>query len=133
MEDLASSEAWNNLGCAIAGLERLDEAEFCFNKAIAFRPGNAKAHTNLGDLCYLREVYGEAIPHYEEALRLNPTDVEVLTLMANCYLKMGAYPSAILGYRAVLERDPSLAEARGNLQAALALQGNGAHGGTGGP
>lgn len=120
----ASSEAWNNLGCALAATDRLEEAKDCFKEAIAIAPGNAKAHRNLGDLSYLSQTYQEAILCYEEALRLNSSDLEALLLLTNCYLHQGAYASAVLGYRAVLEQDPSHAEARENLEAALTLGGN---------
>jgi protein O-GlcNAc transferase len=66
--------AQNDLGCALFGVERLDEAAACFARAVELQPGYANAHFNLGVAHSLRGDYERALACAETALRLQPED-----------------------------------------------------------
>jgi len=61
-----------NVGNALAGLRRDDEAKAWFEKAIGMNPRFARAYTNLGALLVRQQKYDEAIRQLEAAQALNP-------------------------------------------------------------
>jgi len=56
---------------------------------------------------------------------MNPQDAEVLLVLANAYMKLGAFDSAALGYKTVLKLDPESREACDNLALALRMRAEG--------
>jgi len=61
-----------NVGNALAGLRRDDEAKAWFEKTIGMNPRFARAYTNLGALLVRQQKYDEAIRQLEAAQALNP-------------------------------------------------------------
>ncbi len=66
--------AQNDLGCALFGVERIEEAAACFARAVELQPGYAHAHFNLGAAHSLRGDFERALACAEAALRLQPED-----------------------------------------------------------
>ncbi len=66
--------AQNDLGCALFGVERIDEAAECFARAVELQPGYANAHFNAGVVHSLRGEHELALTCAETALRLQPDD-----------------------------------------------------------
>ena len=54
-------------------------------KAIRHAPEFAQAYTTLGDTCDLTGQYQDAIKHYQEAIRLNPSLIKAYLNVANIY------------------------------------------------
>jgi predicted O-linked N-acetylglucosamine transferase (SPINDLY family) len=79
--------AQNDLGCALFGVERLDEAAECFARAVQLQPGYADAHFNFGVVHSLRGDNERALACAETALRLQPGNptfaAKVLTEVQN--------------------------------------------------
>ena len=67
--------AHNNLGLALAGRGRIDEAMAQYGKALAIKPDYAEAHVNLGLALTARRI-DEAIEHYRKALEIKPDYAE---------------------------------------------------------
>ena len=61
-----------NVGNALAGLRRDDEAKVWFERAIRMNPRLARARTNLGALLARQQQFDEAIRQLEAAMGLNP-------------------------------------------------------------
>ena len=64
------AEAHINLGIALAGCGRIDEAIAHYQKALEIKPDFAEAHDNLGIALAGRGRIDEAIEHYQKALAL---------------------------------------------------------------
>ncbi len=87
------------------------------------RPGNAAAQNNLGNVLAHSNRAEEALPHYEEALRLNPNNADVHYNAGNALSKLGRLPEAIAHYEEALRLKPGLADAHNALGIALSLAG----------
>ena len=78
-----------NLGVALAGRGRFDEAIAHFQKALEIKPDYAEAHANLGAALAGRGRVDEAIAHYQKALEIKPDYAE-----AHCNLGSASRPRA---------------------------------------
>ena len=65
-------ETYSNLGNALQGQGKLDEAVAEHRNAIRFNPGYAEAYSNLGNVLQGQGKLDEAIAEYREAIRLKP-------------------------------------------------------------
>ena len=65
----------------------------------------------------------EAIPHYEQALQLNPNYAEAHYNLGVALAQQGQWPEAIPHFERALQLKPDYAEAHYNLGVALAQQG----------
>src|SRR5262249_45669336 len=64
--------AHDNLGTALAGKGKPEEAIACFRKAIEFGPKLAQAHYNLGNTLLARGKPEEAIACYRKVIEIDP-------------------------------------------------------------
>jgi Flp pilus assembly protein TadD len=94
-----------------------------YRDTVIKRPGNASAHTNLGNALRDARHFEEAITHYEEALRLRPNSPQVQYDLAGALSAAQRLPQAIDHYEAALRLKPDYAEAHNNLGIALARAG----------
>jgi tetratricopeptide (TPR) repeat protein len=81
--DPECSGAYNDIGFYLVALGRADEAILWFKRAIASKRGEDPRqipHINLGKLYLERRDYDQALHHFEEALRLDPSNAEVREL-----------------------------------------------------
>ena len=65
----------------------------------------------LGSIYYILEDSGKALPYFEESLRLEPDDVEALTLKTNTHLALGQKDKAIDCCKKILKLEPKNHEA----------------------
>ena len=97
-----------------------------YRDTVLQRPGNASAHTNLGNLLRDAKDYAEAIAHYEEALRLRPNYPQAHYNLAITLSDSNQIPQAIAHYEEAVRLKPDYAEAQNNLGIALARAGRNA-------
>jgi Flp pilus assembly protein TadD len=83
------------------------------------RPGNPRAHNNLGIELAVAGRGAEATQHFEEALRLQPNLADARNNLANELLRQGRLPEAIAHYETALRTKPDDVLALGNLGVAL--------------
>jgi Tfp pilus assembly protein PilF len=67
----------------------LDQVESQFKKAIALDPSFAQAHLQLANLYSQRRQYAEAVPEYQESLRLSPNVPDAHFRLGQAYVHLG--------------------------------------------
>ncbi len=118
-----SDVARANLGEALLGLGRNDEAEAQLRAAVRMNPALAEAHNGLGVILEGRGDLEEARRHYEEAVRIRPTYAIAQRNLGRVLAAEGRADEAIAHDEAALALDPSDAQAHASLGAALASRG----------
>lgn len=89
----------------------LDEARVTALKSVADREaGNPKPRVELGNLYFDAERYSDAIRWYEEALKLDPSAVDVSTDLGVCYYYTNQPDKALEQFAQSLKVDPKHAK-----------------------
>lgn len=92
--------AYNNLGCALLKLRRIDEAIEPLEKVIAMEPDKDHLpYLNLAECYAIKKEYKKAIHAYEEVLRIRPKAMSMRKEIAKLWIKMGDYEKAIGYYK----------------------------------
>ncbi len=78
-------------------------------------PQDRETRLKLGNLFYDMGRFDAAIPWYEEALALNPSDVLVSTDLGTCYLYVGNVAKALECYQSSLKIEPDHPQTLQNL------------------
>ena len=115
--------AHNNLGLALAGQGKIDEAIEHYNEALRLRPNYATARTNLGAALAKQGKSADAISNYTQVLKTKPDLPEAHVDLGAALASQGKVDDAIAQYNEALRLKPDYAEAHANLGLALASQG----------
>ena len=115
--------AHGNLGRALAGHRRLDEAIVHYRQALEIEPNYTETHGNLGNALAAQGKLDEAIQHYLAVLRLNPRDDLGHVQLGVTLARQGKLHEAELHFREALRLRPANADARSYLAKALQEQG----------
>ena len=86
-------------------------------------PRMAAAHRNLGWAYLSNKRYDEARASFQDALALDPADIDAHRGIAEAWLDQDRYPQAIAGFGEVLRRRPDDAGAHNSLAITLVLAG----------
>ncbi len=116
--------AHNNLGNALAGQGKLDEAIAHYSEALRIDPNFAMAHDNLGTILARQGKLDEAIAKYSEALRIDPDMAEAYNNLGLALAGQGKLDTAVDHFSEALRLNRDYAEAHYNLGVALARQGS---------
>jgi hypothetical protein len=92
-----------------SAFRRVASAEF--ERAIASSPWNARAHTLAGNLAMIEEHWSEARAHYDEAVRQQPLESQLLERQGLARLFSGDAAGALVSFRTLRKRQPGWAEA----------------------
>src|SRR5215475_2213055 len=115
----ASLEAHFNLGNALMGQGKLDEAIAAYRRAIGIKPDYAVAYTTLGIALAGQGKFDEAIAAYRRAIGIKPDLAEAYPNLGNVLMDQGRLDEAIAAYRRAIGIKPDLAEAFSSLLLAL--------------
>jgi tetratricopeptide (TPR) repeat protein len=106
-------EAHVNLGNALRGLGRPDEAIAAFREAIRLQPDHASAHIRLGAiLCDVKHDFPAAEAAFREAIRLQPENPVAHKNLGWTLIKLGRFDAAITELHEALRLKPDFASAR---------------------
>lgn len=109
--------------CVVFTREQLGfwrNGEILFRHTLAVTRNNYFAQSGLGVALYHQGKIDEAILHYQESLKLRPTDVDSLSNLATALADCGRNNEAIAAYQAALKIQPADPALHNNLGTALA-------------
>jgi len=115
--------AHNNLGFALLGQGKIQEAIAHYTEALQIRPGYADAHNNLGSALMGQGKIQEAIAHYTEALRIRPDYADAHNNLGSALMRQGKIQEAIAHFTEGLRISPNHPGIHYNL--GVVLQGQG--------
>jgi tetratricopeptide (TPR) repeat protein len=113
--------AHNNLGNRLFDLERYEEAEAAYRKAIELDPNYASPHNGLGSLLRRLKRYEEAEAAYRKAIELDPNYAMARNNQGSLLSDLERYEEAEVAYRKAIELDPNLVMAHNNLGSLLSV------------
>jgi tetratricopeptide (TPR) repeat protein len=109
----AAGNIWKVLGVALAVQGK--NALPAMQKAAELLPGDAQAHSNLGNALQSVGQIGEAAASHRRALALKPDSAEAHNNLGNALKGLGQLDEAAASYRRALELKPDLVDAHYNL------------------
>ena len=117
--DPEDAEAQHNLGTALQGVERHDEAIGYLSEALRLDPDHAASHYNLGLALVTLGEPEDALSHYRDALSIKPDYVKARVNLGVALGSLGRVGEAIIEFNSALRARPTDAEAHNNLGVAL--------------
>ncbi|HYT95334.1 MAG TPA: tetratricopeptide repeat protein, partial [Gemmataceae bacterium] len=109
------------LGHALAPTEPA-EATVWYRVALAIRPTNATAYSNLGNALKSQKKYSEALAAFQKAIELDPKHALAHNGLGNTLLRQKKFPEASAAYHKAIELDAKRALIYVNLAFALVGQ-----------
>ena len=103
-----SARAWNNAGMALLALQRREDAEHAFSRALQHDPGHALAHFNLARLIASRDA-ALAFKHAQAAAQSDPANADAWLLVADLLRRRQDYANALRAVNLAIERSPTRA------------------------
>ena len=103
---------------------RVDLQEAVMRRRLEKYPGDFVAHCNLGALYAGQGKFGEAVAHFEQALRVQPRSATARNGLGAGLLAEGRVDEAMRELRETLRMDPAHLNARWNLSKALLRKGD---------
>jgi arylsulfatase A-like enzyme/Flp pilus assembly protein TadD len=106
-----------SLGAKLEKAGRYDEALKLYRAALenGIDKGHGRLHSRLGDLLVHLGKKAEAIPEYEESVRMNPSDVSTQANLATAYLERGRLADAERVLKGIVAIEPDNAAAQNGL------------------
>jgi predicted O-linked N-acetylglucosamine transferase (SPINDLY family) len=117
------ADAYNNLGNARSGQDKISEAIIDYQKAIALNPNYAEAHNNLGVAFKKQGQIAEAIASFQQAIALNPNYLDAYNNLGVTLNDQKQCKEAETCFKAVLSLNPKYVEAYTSLGHSLDEQG----------
>jgi tetratricopeptide (TPR) repeat protein len=115
--------AHNNLGNALAGQGKTEEAIVLYLDALRVNPDSADAHNNLGLALAKQGKIAEALAHHAEAVRLKPNQPKYQFNLGIVLARQDKFDDAIAHYTTALRLQPGYADVHNNLANVLWRQG----------
>ncbi len=117
-----NARAYANLGHALLGQSRFNEAILASCKALQLDPNLDYAYSNLGGILCKLNRFREGIPPLQKALQLNPDCVDAHCNLGAALANCGKLSEAAAQYEQALRLQPDQAEAHFNYGNLLAQQ-----------
>ncbi len=100
------------------------DSKSLFGRAVAVTKDNVIAQINLGGALEQEGDFDDALAHYREALRINPSRADVHNNLANLYADMGKTNEALAEYTEAIHLNPYAPLAYANYGTLLAQMGH---------
>jgi len=71
------------------------------------KPDHADAQAGLAMVYFMQQRYDDALPHFQEAVRLRPGDPDIRTNMGAVLASRGDLPGAIQSFEEALKLNPN--------------------------
>jgi len=123
MLDSEQYDAWNNLGVALLGTDRLADALNAFDAVVASGHADGTIWFNRGKTYQALGRYRDAIGEFERAAALEPKHAEAWNELAATYRRFGEYPQAADALLSALRHSPDFPASWYNLACTYALDG----------
>ena len=107
-----SADGYNNVGEALIGLRRFDEAEQYLRRGQKINPRHPNTLLNLVVALERQERYEEALAGYDDILKLNPEDIKIHVGRGSLLVRMRRYAEAFESLKPAVARPPALPSAR---------------------
>jgi cytochrome c-type biogenesis protein CcmH len=107
------AEGWKMLGRAYRAMERFGEANGAYQKAMELRPQDADLMADYAESLALstgRDLSGEPTRLLDRAIKIEPHNTKVLTLLGSAAFERKDYRSAIRHWEAVLKQPGTAGE-----------------------
>jgi Flp pilus assembly protein TadD len=111
------------LPAAIHATRAWKDSETLWGRALANTTGNAFAHNNLGTSLARRGRLAEAVPHFEDALRLEPGNFLAHNNLGVALMVQDRLAEAVVHYQKAIALESDYGDAEANLGSALAGRG----------
>ena len=106
---------FSNYGVILESLEKLQEAELLYRKAIELKPDYIVAISNLGNILRLLGKFQEAELSTLKAIELKPDFANAYSNMGNILKDLGDLKEAEMSYRKAIQLNPNFTDAHVNL------------------
>ncbi len=106
---------FSNYGIILKNLEKIQDAELSYRKAIELNPNFADAHSNLGNILRDLGKLKEAELSTRKAIELKPDFAYAHNNLGNILRDLGKIQDAELSYQKAIKLNPNYAEAYSNL------------------
>lgn len=103
---------WNNRGCALAALKRLDEAIASYDRALTIRPDSYDAWNNRGAELYSLGLYQEALDSFDRAVALKNNEELYWSNRGNALRRLGQLENALVSYNTALSINRTYSQAQ---------------------
>ena len=110
-----NAKAHNNLGVALAGQGRIQEAEEHYRKALSIAPGSVDALNNLGNALSEQGRHEEAMVEFRKALGLNPRYAKAHNNLGLSLARQERVDEAVGHFEEAIRLDPMAVNAMNNL------------------
>ena len=111
-----------NLGLAYYRQEKYVEACYAYQEALNLDPKNPERCAALGRACIAAHRFEEAAPLLEKASMFLSRDIELLHLLADCYMQLNMKDKAEDAYRRINKLEPYNEDVKTKLQSIAAQQ-----------
>jgi protein O-mannosyl-transferase len=102
----ASAMAHNNLGMLLVQTERLNEAMYYLQRAVALNPNNAEAHNNLGNAWRAKGRLDQALDEFRKAVELRPNVGIYHANVGGVLATKGNFREAVAQFETALQNAP---------------------------
>ncbi|MBC7797968.1 MAG: hypothetical protein H7Z37_13935, partial [Pyrinomonadaceae bacterium] len=102
-----AAEAFGEAGSRLLAKRQYEEAVKAFNTVLSIRINDIAALSGLTTACIELETPDEVIYKLEEAVRLQPENSELLSLLAQCHIEMKSAEAAEESTNRLVAREPS--------------------------
>jgi tetratricopeptide (TPR) repeat protein len=103
-----NAQAYDNLGVALAGKGKMEEAIDNYNKAIRIAPKEFSLYVNRGAAYASMGHYQMAVHDYTKSIHLEPNNADIYANRGGAYTSMGQFQLAIEDYSKAIYLNPDL-------------------------